>query len=333
MPQTQPPLLSVVVAVYNGEHFLTKFFSCLKAQAIDEMEIIMVNDGSTDDSMAMIESWRDTFPEMRVIEQENQGVSVARNTGLAVATGQYLSFPDIDDDFKPGMYRRLLDLALAGNLDVVTCNGNYVYENNRKPSRPIFPEDKLQSTGILTGPAWLKQALDSRKFLHVTWLNLYRHDFIRERGFTFEPGLRHQDIPWTTEVLLAARRVQYTSERFYDYYIHSASVSHKPDTDDTLIRSARHYIKILEMLEAINQRYADEVKNIPACHWQIAKEGLGILHTFNAMKDPQKKKMIIQEFFDRDIWRLIWKNARGFRLRWRLGRRYLKLKKAARVPG
>ncbi|MEL4016517.1 glycosyltransferase [Dryocola clanedunensis] len=333
MHQTQQPLLSVVVAVYNGELFLDKFFACLQAQAIDEMEIIMVNDGSTDGSMAIIENWRETFPEMRVIEQENQGVSVARNTGLAVATGKYLSFPDIDDDFKPGMYRRLLDLALAGDLDVVTCNGNYVYENNKKPTRPIFPEDKLRSTGVLSGPAWLKMALDSRKFLHVTWLNLYRHDFIREHGFSFEPGLRHQDIPWTTELLLAARRVQYTSEKFYDYYIHSASVSHKPDTDDTLIRSARHYIRILEMLEEINQRYPEQVKNIPACQWQIAKEGLGILHTFNNMKDPQKKKMIIQEFFDRGIWRLIWKNARGFRLRWRLGRRYFKLKKATRVPG
>jgi hypothetical protein len=58
----------------------------------------------------------------------------------------------------------------------------------------------------------VKKALDSRKFLHVTWLNIYRHDFIRKHNH-FEPGLRHQDIPWTTEVLLAAERVQYTSER------------------------------------------------------------------------------------------------------------------------
>jgi heptose III glucuronosyltransferase len=333
MPQNSRPLLSVVAAVYNGELFLAKFFACLAAQNIDNMEVIMVNDGSTDGSMAIIEAWRSKFPGMKIIEQENQGVSIARNTGLAVATGQYLSFPDIDDDFKPGMYRHLLDLALKNNLDVVTCNGNYVYESNKKPTRPIFPQDKLQSTDVLSGPQWLKCALDSRKFLHVTWLNLYRHDFIREHGFKFEPGLRHQDIPWTTEILLAAERVQYTDEQYYDYYIHSASVSHKPDTDDTLIRSARHYMKILEMLDAINQRYPDAVKNIPACNWQIAKEGLGILHTFNNMKDPHKKKMIIQEFFDRGIWRLIWKNARGFRLRWRLGRRYLKLKKATRVPG
>ncbi len=173
----------------------------------------------------------------------------------------------------------------------------------------------------------LSQALDSRKFLHVTWLNIYRHDFIRQHHFHFEPGMRHQDIPWTTEALLAAERVQYTSQQFYDYYIHSESVSHKPDNDDTLMRSARHYMKILEMLEAINQRYPDKVRHIAACRWQIAKEGLGIIHTFDSMKDESKKHVIINEFFDRGIWRLIWKNACTFRLRWRLGRRYLRIKR------
>ena len=93
------------------------------------------------------------------------------------------------------------------------------------------------------------------------------------------------------------------------------------------MRSARHYMKILEMLEAINQRYPDKVRHITACRWQIAKEGLGIIHTFDSMKDESKKHVIIKEFFDRGIWRLIWKNACTFRLRWRLGRRYLRIKR------
>lgn len=325
------PLLSVVVAVYNGEAFLEQFFRCLAGQCIDDMEVIVVNDGSRDDSMTIVNQWRAQFPGMVVLEQENQGVSVARNTGLAAARGRYLSFPDIDDYFHPGMYRRLLEMAQAGNLDVVTCNGNYVWENDYKPMRPILPP-RLRATGVLSGPAWLKRALDSRKFLHVTWLNIYRHDFIRQHGLRFEPGLRHQDIPWTTEVLLAAERVQYTNEWFYDYYIHSASVSHMPDTDDTLMRSARHYMKILEMLDDINRRYADKARHIAACRWQIAKEGLGILHTFDRIQDPQKKKIIVQEFFDRGIWRLIWNSASDLRLRWRIARRYPRLKKALYAP-
>ncbi|WP_058913707.1 glycosyltransferase [Entomohabitans teleogrylli] len=320
------PLLSIIAAVYNGEKFLEQFFTCIQQQALESYELILVNDGSTDASVAIMEAWKEKLGNVTIIGQENQGVSIARNTGLAAARGKYLAFPDIDDLFYPDMYRTLLAIAEENQLDVATCNGRYIYEDGR-PAQPIFPPDRLSSTPVLAGDVWLKQALDSRKFLHVTWLNIYRHAFITAHNFHFEPGLRHQDIPWTTELLLAAQRVQYTDKPFYDYYIHSESVSHKPDTDDTLIRSAHHYMKILEMLEVINQRYPEKVRRIPACRWQIAKEGLGIIHTIDQMKDVEKRRGLIREFFDRGIWRLIWKNAHSLRLRWRLGRRYFRLKK------
>nr|VXZ90852.1 putative glycosyl transferase [Klebsiella pneumoniae] len=104
-----------------------------------------------------------------MLEQENRGVSVARNTGLAAASGKYLAFPDIDDKLYPGMYRTLLEMAEKEHLDIATCNGTYVYEKRRE-SHPIFPLDRLPSTDVLPGHVWLKQALDSRKFLHVTGL-------------------------------------------------------------------------------------------------------------------------------------------------------------------
>lgn len=302
------------------------FFDSIKNQHLDSLEMILVNDGSVDNSADILARYASEFTNYRVINQPNQGVSAARNTGLAVATGQYLAFPDIDDVIYPGMYARLLDVATKNQLDVATCNGNYVYDDGR-PSKKILPSDKLSSTGVVEGTTWLQQALASRKFLHVTWLNIYRHAFIKEQGFTFEDGLRHQDIPWTTEVLLTAKRVQYIDETYYDYLIHSASVSHTPGTDDTRIRNSKHYMKILEMLNEINQRYPQQVAKVPACQWQIAKEGLGILHSINNIADVQKRKTITQELFDRGIWTLIWKNARGLRLRWRLGRRYFRLKR------
>ena len=219
------PLLSLVIAVYNGEKFLNAFFESIKAQQLDSLELIVVNDGSSDNSESIIAQFSSNFNRYKVVNQTNQGVSAARNNGLAVAAGKYVAFPDIDDVIYPGMYSRLLEMATENNLDVATCNGNYVYDDGR-PSKKIFPSEKLQSTEVLDGPTWLQRALTSRKFLHVTWLNIYRHDFIKDQEFTFEHGLRHQDIPWTTEVLLTARRVQYTDETFYDYLIHSASVSH-----------------------------------------------------------------------------------------------------------
>lgn len=140
--------------------------------------------------------------ERPVLEQENQGVSVARNTGLAAASGKYLAFPDIDDKLYPGMYRTLLEMAEKEHLDIATCNGTYVYEKRRE-SHPIFPLDRLPSTDVLPGHVWLKQATGLAE-VSARHGNIYRHDFIRQHHFHFEPGLRHQDIPWTTEALLAA---------------------------------------------------------------------------------------------------------------------------------
>ncbi|MCV5665365.1 glycosyltransferase, partial [Escherichia coli] len=77
----------------------------------DSYELILVNDGSTDNSLAVIAEWQERLQNVQVLEQENQGVSVARNTGLAAASGKYLAFPDIDDKLYPGMYRTLLEMA------------------------------------------------------------------------------------------------------------------------------------------------------------------------------------------------------------------------------
>ncbi|MBG6038546.1 glycosyltransferase [Proteus cibarius] len=320
------PQLSIVVAVYNGEKFLSEFFNYLQAQKLPSWELILVDDGSNDNSLKLLYEWKDKFPDITILTQENQGVSVARNTGFKIARGQYVAFPDIDDVIDDRMYPRLLEIALADDLDIATCNGNYVYADGR-PSRPIFPSNRLQTTDVLTGPQWLERALESKKFLHVTWLNIYRRDFLLAYGYYFEPGLHHQDIPWTTEALLTAKRVKYIDERYYDYFIHSGSVSHTTPDDAIHVRTIHNYVKILEMLDAINQKHKDVTKNINACYWQIAKEGLGIIHSIGSIQSIEVKKQIVKEFFDRGIWTLIWQNAKDFRLRWRLGRRYFKLKR------
>lgn len=275
----------------------------------------------------MLCAWKDKFPSVTILTQKNQGVSVARNTGFALAKGKYTAFPDIDDVIHPQMYSRLLQIALAGQLDVATCNGTYVYEDGGEP-RPIFPPGRLRSTGVISGPDWLKRALNSRKFLHVTWLNLnlYRTEFLREQGCYFEPGLHHQDIPWTTELLMTAGRVEYIDERYYDYLIHPASVFHTPADDKIRVRTIHNYMKILEILNDINQRHADVAKQIPACYWQISKEGLGILHTISEIASPEVKQAMVLELFERGIWSLIRDNAKDLRLRWRLARRYPRLK-------
>ncbi|MCG6522762.1 glycosyltransferase, partial [Vibrio parahaemolyticus] len=140
---SQTPLLSIVAAVYNGEKFLAQFFECIEQQQLDSYELILVNDGSTDNSLAVIAEWQERGGGGGGGGGENQGVSVARNTGLAAASGKYLAFPDIDDKLYPGMYRTLLEMAEKEHLDIATCNGTYVYEKRRE-SHPIFPLDRSE---------------------------------------------------------------------------------------------------------------------------------------------------------------------------------------------
>ena len=87
------PVLSIVVAVYNGEKFLPQFFDSLIAQKLENWELIVVNDGSKDKSEDIIKSYADKFVHLKVLYQENQGVSVARNTGMVEATGKYITYP------------------------------------------------------------------------------------------------------------------------------------------------------------------------------------------------------------------------------------------------
>jgi glycosyltransferase involved in cell wall biosynthesis len=319
------PVLSIVVAVYNGEKFLPHFFDSLIAQKLENWELIVVNDGSKDDSESVIRQYEDKFENFKVLTQENGGVSVARNTGMAVATGKYITFPDIDDEINARMYGRLLEIALAGDLDVATCNGTYVYTNGDAP-KAIFPPNKVPSTGVITGPQWLQIGLSSRKFLHVTWLNLYRLSLIREHNFTFEPRLHHQDIPWTTEMLLVAKRVQFINEQYYEYLIHNQSVSHSLTGDERSVRKINTYLKILDMLMDIYKRHPEEVKQAPACLWQVGKEGLGVVLALLAIKSPETQKQMVQLFFDKGYWDIVWKHATTLKLKWRLIRRYSKLK-------
>lgn len=320
------PILSIVAAVYNGGKFLPQFFDSLLAQQLDNWELILVNDGSTDNSAALICQYQNKFPNIKILEHENQGVSVTRNRGMAAATGHYITFPDIDDVIHPGMYKRLLEMAETNELDVATCNGTYIYTDG-SPEKTIFPPNRVPSTGVISGAEWLQIGLSSRKFLHVAWLNVYRLDFLTAHQFAFEPKLHHQDIPWTTEVLLAAQRVQFTNKSFYDYLVHNQSVSHSLQGDERQVRKINTYLKIIDMLMAIYQRYPDQVKQAPACLWQIGKEGLGVILAIMSIESPELKRQMARKFLDNGYWDIVWRNATSLKLRWRLIRRYLPLKK------
>lgn len=306
------PLLSVIVPLYNAGPLFDPFMASLLGQTFQNLEIILVDDGSTDGSGERALAYRSQVTNIHVIRQANGGVSRARNAGLQIAKGKYVTFPDADDILDPELYSTLIRLALADDLDAVQCNACRV-SSSTDAGLIVLPLNRLRSTRVIDGCEWLNQALKTRRYLHVVWLGIYRTSLIRKIGLQFVPGLHHQDIPWTTEFMLNARRVRYTEQTLYRYRVHQLSVSNRCRTGRANVIYQRHYLKICRLLEKINQRYQGKVKIYQPLYWQITREALNVCHAIRRESGEAAKQAMIT-----DIWRTqthlrMLRNARGIK--------------------
>ena len=310
--ETSAPQLSIIVPMYNAGKSFQAFIESALAQTLRSVEIIIVNDGSTDESALMAHDYAGRYEHVQVIDRQNGGVSRARNAGLAVARGQYVTFPDADDTLYPDMYSKLVAMAVKDDLDVAQCNAERVFWGADK-AKPLIPTDRLQSTSVLSGTEWLSKALATNRYLHVVWLGIYRRSLINELNLLFEPGLHHQDIPWTTELMFNARRVRYTDEVMYRYYVHDQSISNQKRTGQANVAYQRHYLKIARMLDEINQRYRQKVNIPPELHRQVTKEALTVCHSIRREPDEAARQAMIADLITSKTPARMLRNARGVR--------------------
>ncbi|MBU5647811.1 glycosyltransferase, partial [Pluralibacter sp. S54_ASV_43] len=234
--------LSVIIPLYNAGNDFKACMESLIAQTWTALEIIIVNDGSTDNSVDIAKYYAENYPHVRLLHQANAGASVARNRGMEIATGKYIAFVDADDLVYPHMYETLMTMALEDDLDVAQCNADWS-ERDTGVTWQSIPTDRIRSTGVLTGPDWLRMALSSRRWTHVVWMGVYRREVIEKNNIRFIPGLHHQDIVWTTEFMFNALRARYTEESLYKYFLHNNSVSRLKRQGNKNLNYQRHYIK------------------------------------------------------------------------------------------
>ena len=116
------PIVSIIVPVYNGAEFLRPCLDSILSQTLRELEVILVDDGSTDESPAICDSYASMDPRVICIHQENAGAAVARNTGLLLATGKYIAFVDCDDWIDRGMYENMVNAAEKQDCDLTICD-------------------------------------------------------------------------------------------------------------------------------------------------------------------------------------------------------------------
>lgn len=230
------PKISVIVPVYNiKEEYLRKCIESLMAQTLEEIEIIMVDDGSTDASGVICDEYAEKDHRIQVIHQNNQGVAVARNTALEAASGEWITFVDADDWCELSMCDEILKRAEEIGCEILIFT-NYAVKAEKTIARnQFFAKDIAQFDAKLKDEAELKTMVrlhpsfsfqPPENMMGGTWCKLIKHDFLKKTGIGFEPELtRSQDIIFYLNLFEQAGNISYYDRPLYYYRYTSGSVS------------------------------------------------------------------------------------------------------------
>jgi len=217
--------ISVVVPVYNVIDTLDRCIQSLITQDYPAVEIILVDDGSTDGSEVRCDEYAATEPNITVIHKTNGGLSSARNAGLRRCSGDYVLYVDSDDYIKSDACSRFA-ACLAGSPDIVVgdaieLNGSHV---------AMMSHDSIDDV-VHSGTEFIKRSIESLQWYAPAWLNLYRRQFLIENNLFYVEGILHEDMEMLPRVFLAAKSVRCLHYDFYQYVVRAGSIMTNKVTD------------------------------------------------------------------------------------------------------
>lgn len=207
--------ISVIVPVYNVQEYIVECLESIMIQELKDIEIIIVNDGSTDKSISNIQNIIDNNSNIHLINKVNGGLSSARNTGLSHAKGEYVLFVDSDDYLEKDFLYKLYNEAKEYDLDIACGGYTKFYENNA--TYPQIRNEILCKKSIISGQKFLLNQLDCNDYRMEVWDDLYKREFLLENNLFFVEGLLHEDEEFTPRALLAAKRVKIVETYGYMY--------------------------------------------------------------------------------------------------------------------
>lgn len=239
-------LISVIVPIYKVEPYLDRCVRSIIEQTYNNLEIILVDDGSPDNCPAICDAWAKKDIRIKVVHKENGGLSDARNAGLEIATGELIGFVDSDDWIAPEMYERLAKALIDNNCDIAACTVEMVWEDGT-PSRLLTVQDNCILDRVESQLALLNES----QLKHPVWYKLYKRSVIA--GIHFEVGKQHEDVFWSYQVIGTARHVCLIDHIGYYYFQRS----------DSIMGNNTFTIKRLDAIEAFERRYQYIVKEFP----------------------------------------------------------------------
>ena len=249
--QHPPIAVSVIIPTYNAAPWLTELFNGLDAQSFRDFEVIFINDGSTDETANLLDSYAVERSNVKVIHQPNRGVAIARNTGLDAAVGKYVAFVDADDAIAPTYLEKLVSLADSLDLDIAFCDrSHFIKTPGDLGEAGMYLRPK--TWGPLAGKEWFENTLYEGSYGAV-WASLFRRGFIEDHNFRFTEGLAAgSDVLWGVALQPRAKRVAFTPETTYYYRYTPGSI-----VNDNSIKGRIKRIRARKLLREELLRMAD----------------------------------------------------------------------------
>lgn len=231
--------ISVIIPVYNSSTYLRKCLDSVVNQTLKDIEIIVINDGSTDDSKNIIEEYLCKYKNIIFIDQENKGIGKTRNIGIKKATGEYITFVDSDDYIKENMLEEYYKYAKKHNFDLVI--GSYIKKINNKEI--IFENNKFKTGNVKTTPQILYL------IEYGPWAKLYKREMLINNNIYFDEKRKYEDMPFVSKALLKSKLIGQIIEPYYYYIIHNNSETTTMD---------KRVFDILDILKEIKDYYKRE---------------------------------------------------------------------------
>lgn len=273
--------ISVIIPVYNDENNIGPCLdSVLLKQSLPRVEVICVDDGSTDGSGQILQNYQKRFSNVTVISQENRGLSNARNRGLAIARGAYVYFVDSDDLLEEGMLQQAWQLCHEKDLDALffsfesfgdtqQMNEKYykiIYDTKRKNCYP----DK-----VLSGRDMFCLFCRKNEYHVMVWVQIVRREFLNQCNIRFCDGILFEDNLYTFLVLMNAQRTYCTNDIWYHKRIRENSIVTKPECPENIMG---FLTTVIAEMEYIQTHIGDKKDDFRQCQEKVMKHLLQQIH-------------------------------------------------------
>lgn len=244
--------VSVIIPVYNVEQYLEQCVDSVINNTLKEIEIICVDDGSTDNSPQILKNFAQKDKRIKIVTKENGGLSSARNAGLNAAGGKYILFLDSDDYIEPFALEYLYCEAVAADLDQLFFSAKLFYDEGYTPSvkMPDYTR-KGDYSGVMSGREMFCLMSENAEFKPSACLQLIKRKLLEDNAIRFIEGILYEDNPFTINCLFLSKRVKYENIAFYNRRMRGNSIV----TGTSALKSSLNYFYVLENIKQMAVKY------------------------------------------------------------------------------